>query len=106
VERLTVEQIDRAVEDGAWTREGSGDRVALVRVVEAASYPEALGLIVAVGCVAERLGHHPDIELSWRRLTLRLSTHSVGGVTDADIRLAEELDAVLPGEAPSHRRTS
>jgi len=45
--------------------------------------------------VAERLDHHPDLRLSWRTVELSLSTHSAGGLTELDLALARELDAII-----------
>jgi 4a-hydroxytetrahydrobiopterin dehydratase len=49
--------------------------------------------------IAERLDHHPDLSLSWRTVSLRLSTHSAGGVTSYDIALARELDPIIARQA-------
>ena len=43
---------------------------------------------------AEDMGHHPDIEISWNKVTVSLSTHSQGGLTEADFDLAGEIDAI------------
>jgi 4a-hydroxytetrahydrobiopterin dehydratase len=43
---------------------------------------------------AEEMGHHPDLEISWNRVTVTLSTHSQGGLTDADFELARRIDAL------------
>jgi 4a-hydroxytetrahydrobiopterin dehydratase len=43
---------------------------------------------------AEELGHHPDLEISWNRVTVSLSTHSQGGITESDFELAERIDAL------------
>ncbi len=42
---------------------------------------------------AEDMGHHPDLEISWNRVTVSLSTHSAGGLTEADFELARRIDA-------------
>jgi 4a-hydroxytetrahydrobiopterin dehydratase len=47
-----------------------------------------------VGEIAERANHHPDIEIRWNTVTLRLSTHSAGGITGADLELAKQVDAL------------
>jgi 4a-hydroxytetrahydrobiopterin dehydratase len=47
--------------------------------------------------IAEARNHHPDIDIRWRTVTFRCSTHSKGGITDLDIELAEEIDRVLAG---------
>jgi len=43
---------------------------------------------------AEGMGHHPDLEISWNRVTVSLSTHSQGGLTEADFELARRIDAL------------
>jgi 4a-hydroxytetrahydrobiopterin dehydratase len=41
---------------------------------------------------AEEMGHHPDLEIAWNRVTVTLSTHSEGGLTEADFELARRID--------------
>jgi 4a-hydroxytetrahydrobiopterin dehydratase len=48
-----------------------------------------------VAKVAEEMDHHPDIDIRWRTLTFRCSTHSAGGVTTRDIALANRIDRIL-----------
>jgi 4a-hydroxytetrahydrobiopterin dehydratase len=43
---------------------------------------------------AEEMGHHPDLEISWNRVTVSLSTHSQGGLTEADFELARRIDVL------------
>lgn len=43
---------------------------------------------------AEELGHHPDLEISWDTVTVRISTHSEGGLTAADFELASRIEAL------------
>ena len=45
--------------------------------------------------MAEELDHHPDIDIRWRTLTFRLSTHSAGGVTHRDVELARRIDDIV-----------
>ncbi|MGX6449400.1 4a-hydroxytetrahydrobiopterin dehydratase [Patulibacter sp. S7RM1-6] len=53
----------------------------------------ALAFVVAVGGLAEAQSHHPDIALhDFNVVTLRLATHSAGGVTEHDLELAERVD--------------
>ena len=44
---------------------------------------------------AERMGHHPDIGISWDTVTVSISTHSEGGLTAADFELAAQINALL-----------
>lgn len=62
-------------------------------------FAAALAYVNYVGELAERLNHHPDIDIRWGTVTLRLSTHSVGGITEADLSLAAQLDAARPDAA-------
>jgi hypothetical protein len=61
------------------------------------SFPAAITVVDRVAEIAEERDHHPDIDIRWRTLTFRCSTHSAGGITEADIKLAgsisEQLDA-------------
>jgi len=41
--------------------------------------------------LAEAAGHHPDVAISWNKVTLTLSTHSAGGLTQADFALARQI---------------
>ncbi|MDW8245031.1 MAG: 4a-hydroxytetrahydrobiopterin dehydratase [Sandaracinaceae bacterium] len=68
----------------------------LVRTVELGSHPAAIALLTRIAFAAEALMHHPEVRISYRRLELRLTTHDVGGrVTERDIALAREIQAIL-----------
>jgi 4a-hydroxytetrahydrobiopterin dehydratase len=77
--------------DDGW----SGDPAGLTRTVKLASFPEAIAVVDQVAVVAERADHHPDIDVRWRTLTFRLSTHSAGGVTQRDVDLARRIDEIV-----------
>jgi len=82
--------VDAALADRgiAWGREGSE----LVKVVRRKGFVGALEFVNQVGALAETAEHHPDIDIRWDTVTLRLSTHSAGGLTDKDLSLAAEID--------------
>lgn len=71
-----------------WTREAA----TLARAITAPSFPAAIDLVRAVALHAESVNHHPDIDIRWRTVTFRLSTHSAGGLTELDLALAREID--------------
>lgn len=73
-----------------WERQGDE----LVKVHRASGFVGALDWVNRVGALAERANHHPDIDIRWDTVTLRLSTHSAGGITEADLRLAGAIDAI------------
>jgi len=59
---------------------------------------DALRLVNRVGRLAERLQHHPDIQIRWNRVTFSLTTHDAGGITDKDLELAQRIDRLAtPG---------
>ncbi len=72
-----------------WTQAGS----AISRTFTLASFPAALAFASAVGHLAER-DHHPDILIQYRKVTLTLSTHSAGGLTEKDFDLATDINAI------------
>lgn len=74
------------------------DGVHLVRVVEGESFSEAIDWVVAAAAVAETMNHHPDINISYRQVTWRLTTHDVGAITELDITLAQAIDAIVGGD--------
>jgi 4a-hydroxytetrahydrobiopterin dehydratase len=74
-----------------WRQSGT----ALTRTVEFASFPQAIQALNRVAEIAESENHHPDMDVRWRSVTFLCSTHSEGGVTAADVSLAEEIDGVV-----------
>jgi 4a-hydroxytetrahydrobiopterin dehydratase len=95
METLTDEQIDERLGTAgltAWSRAGP----TLVRDHEVGDFPAAIALVNAVAAAAEELDHHPDILVhGWNKVRLTLSTHSVGGLTEADFALAGRIEALL-----------
>jgi 4a-hydroxytetrahydrobiopterin dehydratase len=69
--------------DGWQERDG-----ALEREFELDSFPAAIAFVGRVAEAAEAADHHPDIAISYKRVTLRWTTHSAGGITDRDRELA------------------
>jgi 4a-hydroxytetrahydrobiopterin dehydratase len=83
--------VDAALAEGmAWERDGSE----LVKVHTGRAFADALAYVNAVGALAEQMDHHPDIDIRWNKVTLRLSTHSAGGITGADLELGRRIDAL------------
>jgi 4a-hydroxytetrahydrobiopterin dehydratase len=89
-ELLSQEEIDRALstELPQWRQEGD----AITRSVTAPSFMDGIRLVQQVAEVAEDLDHHPDIDIRWTTVTFTLSTHSAGGLTAKDLRLAGDID--------------
>ena len=68
----------------------------LTRELRFADFAEAFAVVTRVAEIAERLDHHPDIEISYNWVVLRCTSHDAGrNVTERDHRLAGEIDAML-----------
>jgi 4a-hydroxytetrahydrobiopterin dehydratase len=57
-------------------------------------WPTTLMLVTAIGYLSEAAYHHPDLAVTWGRVTVKLSTHSAGGITDKDFDLARKIEEV------------
>ena len=68
---------------------------ALERELKFASFPNAIAFVNNLADLAERENHHPTIRVEFSRVTVRWWTHTAGGVTDLDRRLAELTNALL-----------
>jgi 4a-hydroxytetrahydrobiopterin dehydratase len=64
----------------------------LVRNLEFKDFAGAMAFVNQVAGLAEQANHHPDIAISWNKVTLTLSTHSAGGLTAKDFALAREVN--------------
>jgi 4a-hydroxytetrahydrobiopterin dehydratase len=67
-------------------------------------WPTTLMLVNAIGFLSEAAWHHPDLEVTWGKIWVKLKTHSAGGITDRDFSLAKEIEALAawrpaPGSA-------
>jgi 4a-hydroxytetrahydrobiopterin dehydratase len=82
---LTPEQVTAEL---AATPGWQADGGQLTQVVTRENFRDALLFVNAVGYLAERANHHPDISIAWNKVTLTLSTHSEGGLTGKDFALA------------------
>jgi 4a-hydroxytetrahydrobiopterin dehydratase len=72
-----------------WSREGD----TLVRTYQRRDWADAVALLNAIADEAERRNHHPDVCIAgYRNVTVRLTTHSKGGITQRDVDLATWID--------------
>ncbi|MDM7915371.1 MAG: 4a-hydroxytetrahydrobiopterin dehydratase [Candidatus Eisenbacteria bacterium] len=90
-EKWTPEQVGEALASLPRFR---FDGEALVGEWEFPNFAGAIRFVLDVAAVAERSNHHPDIDVRYTRVRLRLWTHSAGGVTAKDLDLARSLDAL------------
>ena len=73
-----------------WER--SGD--AIVKRFDNGDFKGSVEFVNRLTPEAEEMNHHPDLEISWKTVTVSISTHSEGGLTDNDFELARRIDAL------------
>ena len=70
------------------------DKHHLARTFKTPDFVTALEFVNNVGAVAEQQGHHPDIHLSWGKVTIEIHTHKINGLTESDFVLAAKIDVI------------
>ena len=93
-ERLSKNEIDQKLKDlREWDL--AGDTIKKQYSFE--SFMPAIQFVSRVADLAEAADHHPDIKINYRRVTMALSTHSAGGLTEKDFALAKKIDGAVIG---------
>lgn len=75
-------------------------RKILRRTYEFPDFVAAMKFVNAVARAAERAQHHPDVDIRWNRVTLALTTHDAGGLTELDFQLAAQCDRLAARPTP------
>jgi 4a-hydroxytetrahydrobiopterin dehydratase len=89
--KLTPDQIDKQLaQRPGWTVKGDG----LVRTYAFETFPDAIAFVTRLAFDAEAADHHPDLTVSYRKVTVTWSTHSEGGITEKDFEGTRQADAV------------
>ena len=89
--RLSDEEIEEGLSALAgWEREGEAIR----REFELDDFKGSVDFVNRLTPEAEAMNHHPDLEISWNKVTVTISTHSEGGLTENDFELARKVDGV------------
>src|SRR5215208_1924903 len=65
----------------------------LAKTYKHETFPEAIVFVNAVAHLAELANHHPDVDIRFSNITLRLTTHDSGGITSKDVALAKDVEA-------------
>jgi 4a-hydroxytetrahydrobiopterin dehydratase len=76
-----------------WTRKGDG----LVKTFAFPTFLAGIAFVDRVAAAAERMDHHPDLDIRYNKINATLSTHSAGGITRNDVGLAREMDQLAKG---------
>jgi 4a-hydroxytetrahydrobiopterin dehydratase len=90
-ELLSGEEIETRLQGSEWKHEGEH----IVRDLKFDDFAAAIRFVNQVAEAAEAANHHPDILVhGWNKVRLSLTNHSAGGLTDADFKLAGEIDGL------------
>ena len=71
-----------------WTRKGES----LVKTFAFPTFMAGITFVDRVAVAAEKMDHHPDLDIRYTKISVTLSTHSAGGITGNDVALAREMD--------------
>jgi 4a-hydroxytetrahydrobiopterin dehydratase len=86
---LSKDQISEQIRQlKGWSIDGKE----IKKLVELPDFVHAMGFVNSVALLAEKHNHHPDIDIRWNKVHLSLSTHSAGGLTEFDFKLAKAID--------------
>ncbi|MDX2147494.1 MAG: 4a-hydroxytetrahydrobiopterin dehydratase [Planctomycetota bacterium] len=92
-EKLSEEEIEQRMQDVAeWSVVGDG----IQRTYHFRDFVQSIAFVRRVADAAEVAQHHPDILIRYNKVTLSLSTHDAGGITDKDFALARKVDSFAP----------
>ena len=78
-----------------WKLEGDGADISIAKTFRFANYFETIAFVNATAFVAHTQDHHPDLQVSYNRCTVRFNTHDVGGLSVTDFDCAAQLNALL-----------
>lgn len=94
LEPLPDEEVSRRLKNlPGWARDGDE----IVKTF-AHTWHECVHLLTYVAAKAREIGHHPDVDLRWQRITFRITTHDAGRkLTEADFELARWIDQIAEG---------
>ena len=73
-----------------WSKTG----IAIERKYEFKDFVEAMKFVNRIADAAEAAGHHPDIQIVYNRVTLQLTSHDSGGVTQRDVKMAGRINEI------------
>lgn len=89
--KLAVKEVRSALRSAkGWKLEGDS----ITRTVKKKDFVHAMGFVQQTALLAEKMNHHPDIDIRYNKVTFVLSTHSAGGLTANDFELAREINTL------------
>ncbi len=94
LKKLTLAEISKRLKKhDTWTLNTKSSEISKVFLFP--NFVHGLSFVAKVTVHAEIQNHHPDIELSYGKVKVKLSTHEAKGLTNADFQLAEKIDSIL-----------
>ena len=90
---LTQEQIKQLLQRFPKWKLGAAGRE-LIKEIIFTDFAAAMAYVNAVAKIAEAQQHHPDIQVSYNKVTLKTSSHDAGNLTDRDAALVEKIEAI------------
>jgi 4a-hydroxytetrahydrobiopterin dehydratase len=88
---LSDEEIESRLDAlSGWERDGQ----ALRRKFRFEDFVASVDFVNRIVPAAEEMNHHPDLTISWNEVSVSITTHSQGGITESDFTLAREIDGV------------
>jgi 4a-hydroxytetrahydrobiopterin dehydratase len=88
VEAISGDEFSAADGVGDWQVLDSGE---VGTVFRSGSFAKGVDLVVRIGALADAANHHPDVDLRYPSVAVRLSTHEIGGLSERDVALAREI---------------
>ena len=90
-EKLSDLEIQRALGRlSGWSRRSE----TLTKTFSFARFADGIAFVTRVAKLADEMNHHPDIDVRYTKVTMTLSTHDAGGITQSDLTLAERIEGV------------
>lgn len=89
--KLKKKEVDQRLEALPQWKRKDGQ---LCRELAFADFSQAFGFMTRVALAAETMGHHPEWSNVWNKVSISLSTHDAGGITEKDFELATKIDQI------------
>lgn len=89
IEEGEIEKLMRKIPE--WDQE----KKKIFRLLEFDEFMDGIDFVNGVAEIADEVGHHPEILINWCNVTLTLTTHEQGGLTEADFDLAKKIDTLI-----------
>jgi len=95
MQKLSADQVrDNLVDLPSWSLNGES----IQRTFRFDDFVGSMAFVEKIADLSERMNHHPDIMIRYNKVTLTLSTHDAGGITENDFTLARATDGCVPAD--------